>query len=251
MTTQAQHNKTQTQTKTKPKVTATITIGLVESDPQLRDTLQTYLSTQTEFSVLICVSSIEHFKTQLFYLNAPDVLVMGFDLPGLSVLDGIRLIKQDSPKTQVMMLTPYPDTDRIFAALTAGANGYLLKNTSLSDIKHAIIELNSGGSPMSPTIARKVLSHFHRETTKPTIMPSTKPAANPATSQLPTLTKREQQIVDALVDGLSYKQIALRLSIGLETVRHHIKNVYAKFHVHSKSQVIAKVISAGGYLPKV
>lgn len=201
-----------------------ITLGLIEDDSLLRDTLQNYLTTQAEFTVTLSVASVNQLTQQLLYLKTPDIILVDIALSGV---DAIRLIKQDNPNTEVMVLSMHCDSDKIFAALSAGASGYLLKNTELAGIKQAIIELYDGGAPMSGAIARKVLDYFKPKKTKPA---------------LPKLTPREQQIVDALMDGLSYKQIAARLSIGLETVRHHIKNVYHKFQVNSKSQVVAKVL---------
>jgi DNA-binding NarL/FixJ family response regulator len=210
--------------------TKKITIGLVENDIQFGRKLQQYLNQQPQFNVLICCNSVEQLKSQLLYLKTPDILLMGMDFPGLSGLDGLRLVKQDSPNTQVMILTHNPHSDKVFAALGAGAGGYLLKDTCATQITNAIIELHSGGAPLSPSIARKVINHF----------------SQPAKPQLPSLTPREQQIVDTLVEGLSYKQIANRLSIALETVRHHIKNIYSKWQVHSKSRLIALVNASHG-----
>jgi DNA-binding NarL/FixJ family response regulator len=123
------------------------------------------------------------------------------------------------------MLTIYHDSHKIFDSLVAGASGYLLKHTSLPEIKEAIENLVDGGAPMSPQIARKVIQHFN------------KPVAEKPESDL---TAREQDIVNGLVDGLSYKMIADRFDISIDTVRAHIRNIYKKLHVNSKAEVIAK-----------
>jgi DNA-binding NarL/FixJ family response regulator len=122
------------------------------------------------------------------------------------------------------MLTVYTDQQKIFEALCAGASGYLLKNAPFEELKNSIIELKKGGAPMSPQIARKVIDYF-------------KPKKEPKES---VLSDKEKEVVVALVDGLSYKQIAERLFISFETVRSHIKNIYKKLHVHSKAEIIKK-----------
>jgi DNA-binding NarL/FixJ family response regulator len=149
---------------------------------------------------------------------------MDIGLPGMSGIDGMKLIKQDYPDVDIVMLTVYNDADKIFQSLCAGATGYLLKNTPLEEIKEGIELLTRGGSPMSPQIARKVIDFFGSEKKK---------VASP-------LSEKEKEIVVGLVDGLSYKLIADRMSISLETVRFHIKNIYRKLHVHSKAEVISK-----------
>ncbi len=207
-----------------------ITLGLVEDDNLIRSSLQAYLGAQAEFDVTHSVSSVEAFMDSLACTAIPDIILMDIGLPGMSGIEGIRLIKNQFAQTEIMMLTIYPDVDKIFDSLCAGASGYLLKNTELAGIKSSLIELHQGGAPMSPTVARKVIGHF--EPLKP----------NSCDSGLELLTKREQQVVDGLVDGLAYKQVATRLEISLETVRHHIKNIYSKLQVNSKAQVIARVL---------
>lgn len=209
-----------------------ITIGLIEDDHLIRCSLEAYLNLQPDFVVMISVASVEAFMGSLSGIGVPEIILMDIGLPGMSGIEGIRLIKRQFAKTEIMMLTVYPDVDKIFDSLCAGASGYLLKNTELPGIKQSLLELHNGGAPMSPAVARKVIGHF-------------KPQANdrqPEEQILESLTPREQQVVDALVDGLAYKQVAARLEISLETVRHHIKNIYSKLQVNSKAQVIARVL---------
>ncbi len=205
-----------------------VTIGLIEADQSVCNCLHNYLNQQSEFDLTLTASSVEQMKEKLLYIKMPCVMLVAMDLPNLSGIDGIRLIKQDSPNSEVMMLSRDATDEKIFSALRAGACGCLLKNTELNQVKQAIIDLHQGGAPMSPAIARAVCHHFQ-------------PKKQQSTSV--KFTRREQQVVDAIVDGLAYKQIATRLSIGLETVRHHIKNIYSKLQVNSKAQVIAKVLS--------
>lgn len=201
-----------------------ILVGIIEDDNQIRTLLQQYLDRQPGFSCTLVSNSVERFRKALLPDNEPDVLLMDIGLPGMSGIDGMKLIKQDYPDIDIIMLTVYNDADKIFQSLCAGATGYLLKNTPLEEIKEGIELLARGGSPMSPQIARKVIDFFSTEKKKVTS----------------PLSEKEKEIVIGLVDGLSYKLIADRMSISLETVRFHIKNIYRKLHVHSKAEVISK-----------
>ena len=140
----------------------------------------------------------------------------------------MKLINGKYPGINIIMFTIYIDSHKIFDSLCAGASGYLLKNTSFPEMKQAIEIIHSGGSMMSPPIARKVMEHFHAGRKKQAKSP---------------LTDKEKEIVQGLVDGLSYKMIAGSASISIETVRSHIKNIYKKLHVHSKADVIRKSLS--------
>jgi DNA-binding NarL/FixJ family response regulator len=142
----------------------------------------------------------------------------------------MRLIKDDHPETDIIMLTVYNDWQKIFDSLRAGASGYLVKNTPLVEIKKAIETVRNGGSVMSPEIARKVMEHF------------SSPIGAQAEKEKPesVLTPKEKEIVIGLVDGLSYKLLADRMNISIDTIRFHIKNIYKKLHVNSKAEVISK-----------
>jgi DNA-binding NarL/FixJ family response regulator len=201
-----------------------ISVGIVEDDTQIRTLLKQYLSRQEQFACDLAYGSVESFRNALTSENKPDVLLMDIGLPGMSGIDGMKLIRRDHPEIDIIMLTVYNDPDKIFKSLCAGATGYLLKNTPLEEIKEGIELLTRGGSPMSPQIARKVVQFFNTEK-KAIISP---------------LSEKENEIVIGLVDGLSYKLIADRMSISIETVRFHIKNIYRKLHVHSKAEVISK-----------
>ena len=201
-----------------------ISVGIIEDDQQIRGLLQQYLNQQKNFVCFLAYGSVEAFRKHLTPETQPDVLLMDIGLPGMSGIDGMKVIKRDFPDIDIIMLTVYNDADKIFQSLCAGATGYLLKNTPMDEIREGIELLKSGGSPMSPQIARKVVKYF-----------STDKKAIPS-----LLSEKENEIVIALVDGLSYKLIADRLSISIETVRFHIKNIYRKLHVHSKAEVISK-----------
>lgn len=205
-----------------------ITVGIVEDDKDIRTGIQKYLNFQKDFLCEVVGESVEEFMSRTKGQEFPDVILSDIGLPGMSGIDGMRLIKEQHPDVDIIMLTVYNDWQKIFDSLRAGASGYLVKNTPLTDIKKAIETVHAGGSVMSPEIARKVMEHF----------------SAPATVQRQTpesiLTPKEREIVIGLVDGLSYKMIADRMGISIDTIRFHIKNIYKKLHVNSKAEVISK-----------
>jgi len=203
-----------------------IKVGIVEDNVKIRNLIQRYLDMQDGISCSVAVESVEEMLDYLKEKELPDILLMDIQLPGMSGIEGIGIIKQDYPEIDIIMLTVYHDSHKIFDSLKAGASGYLLKHTSLPEIKDAVEDLAKGGAPMSPQIARKVIQYFNTNQAKK------KPESN--------LTAREQDIVNGLVDGLSYKMIADRYDISIDTVRAHIRNIYKKLHVNSKAEVIAK-----------
>lgn len=200
-------------------------VAIIEDDPEIRGVMQNYLQAQEGFQCEIVSDSVEAFLARPSEIEQPDVILMDIGLPGMSGIDGIRLIKERHPEIEIIMQTVYHDSQKIFDSLRAGATGYLLKNTPLPEIKRAIDQLLEGGSPMSPQIARKVIELFSLQHTPQPASP---------------LSEREKQIVIGLVDGLSYKMIADRMFISTETVRFYIKSIYKKLHVHSKADVIRK-----------
>lgn len=200
--------------------------GIVEDNKKIRNLIQRYLDMQDDLSCPVAVDSVEEMLEYLEDHPSPNVILMDIQLPGMSGIKGISIIKEKYPDIEIIMLTVYHDSHKIFKALRAGASGYLLKHTSLPEIKESILKLLEGGAPMSPQIARKVITHFQEEA------PKKDPDSN--------LTPREHDIVNGLVDGLSYKMIADRYDISIDTVRAHIRNIYKKLHVNSKAEVIAK-----------
>jgi len=202
-----------------------IRIGIVEDDEQIRLGIQTYLNQQSGFTCPATYGSVEELLKALPLTQPLQVLIMDIGLPGMSGIDGMKIVKEKYPETDVVVFSVYNDDKRIFDSLCAGATGYLLKNTPLEEIKEGIELLAQGGSPMSPQIARKVIEHFNPGKKKESISP---------------LSAKEKEIVVGLVDGLSYKLIADRMNISIETVRFHIKNIYRKLHVHGKAEVISK-----------
>lgn len=202
------------------------TVGIVEDNKKIRDLIQRYLDMQDELNCPVAVDTVEEMMDHLKEHKKPDVILMDIQLPGMSGIEGIGLIKEEYPEIEIIMLTVYHDSHKIFDSLCAGASGYLLKHTSLPEIKQSILKLLEGGAPMSPQIARKVIGYFKEQEPKKHVESD--------------LTPREHDIVNGLVDGLSYKMIADRYDISIDTVRAHIRNIYKKLHVNSKAEVIAK-----------
>jgi DNA-binding NarL/FixJ family response regulator len=200
-----------------------IRLGIIEDDTMIRTTLCNYFSGEPGFQCMLEAGSVESFFEQWHADIYFDVILSDIGLPGESGIQGVGRIRKKAPKCSVMMLTVYNDSNRIFQALCAGATGYLLKQTPLPKIKEAVVALMEGGSPMSPGIARKVVEYF-----------------NPRSSQTSNekLTAREAQIVQAIEEGLTNKEVAIRMDITLETVKSHIKNIYQKLEVNSRHAII-------------
>jgi two-component system nitrate/nitrite response regulator NarL len=205
----------------------TITVTIVEDHADLRNGLKLILSTSPGFTV---VGSYDRCETLLEELEdtTPQVILMDIGLPGMSGIEGVRQIKGLMPETHILMLTIYEDDSQVFQAVCAGADGYLLKKSSPIDILQAIEDVVEGAVPMTPSIAQKVIKMFRNFAPKP--------------ERCEGLTPREYDVLKALVDGLDYKQIAQRHFISLDTVRNHIRHIYEKLQVHSKSEAVAKAL---------
>jgi len=199
-------------------------IALIEDDIELKELLEKYLNFQENFNVALSVVSAEEFFEEYKQVEKIDILIIDIGLPGISGIDALPKIKQYLPQTEVIMLTVHDDSEKVFQSLRRGASGYLLKNTPLDKIKESIEQIFAGGSPMSPNIARKIVEFFN-------------PKQNEVHKEL---SNREKEIVVALVDGLSYKLVADRLDISIDTVRQHIRSIYRKLNVNSKAEVISK-----------
>jgi DNA-binding NarL/FixJ family response regulator len=198
-------------------------LAIVEDQPAIREALHTYLCAQSEFECVAVAGSVEELLSLLADgTAAPRLVLSDIGLPGATGIEGVSLIRELAPQAEVVLITVYQDAERTFQALCAGAVGYLVKSTPLPTIKQALLDVLAGGAPMSPAIARHVMRYF-------------RPAAPSA-----ALTPREQQIVEALEQGLSYKLVADRLGISLNTVRAHIRTVYDKLQINSKSELLAR-----------
>lgn len=178
----------------------------------------------------------------------PDVVLMDIDMPEINGIEATSIVKSIAPDTQVIMLTVSEEEDRIFQALRNGATGYLLKKSGPDELVEGVRSVILGGSPMSPAIARKVLRFFHFDNENKPL--NTAAAFNPNKTETDEglaigLTPREQEILEALVDGLSYKMIAAKHFISTDTVKNHIQGIYRKLHVNSKGEAISLALKKG------
>jgi len=205
-----------------------ISLAIVEDDPIIRESLRTFLGEDPQFNLVHTAMSMEDFLQTLQQDEriSPSVLLLDIQLPGQSGIEGIPAIKKLRPGIDIIMLTTFEESDKIFAALCAGACSYLSKRVSLVTIRDAVLTVNRGGSYMSPSIARKVVEHF---------TPIPKKEDGP-------LTSRQQEIVDCIVNGLSYKMTADKLGISLDTVRTHIKHIYEILQINSKGELIRRTL---------
>lgn len=203
-----------------------ISVVIVEDDDQIREGISMFLKSSEGFELKgafgDCQSTLKNLDDIL-----PDVFLMDISMPGLSGIECTAKIKSVYPEANIIMLTVYEDNAQIFNSLRAGASGYILKRTPLEQILEAVKDVNAGGAPMTPSIAKKVLSFFN----------DTRIKLNEY-----NLTQREKEILKELINGSSYKKIADTLFISLDTVRSHIKNIYQKLHVNSKSEAVAKAL---------
>jgi DNA-binding NarL/FixJ family response regulator len=206
-----------------------IRVALVEDDARLRRALLEVLASARDCQ---CVGAFADGSTAAAQLPAlaPDVLLMDIHLPDLSGVECVSRIAPQLPHTEILMLTVYQDPQTIFQALAAGAHGYLVKPVMPRKLLEAIREIRSGGVPMSPGIAREVVAFFRSEPTAPVALPPLEDAR---------LGPREQQVLQFLVDGLSYKEIAAELGITSNTVGTYVRRIYEKLHVRSRREIIA------------
>ncbi len=210
------------------KIKDTINIWLIEDNHHFRRTIQLLINNQAGMN---CSKAFESCEDGLKYLAEnipPKIILLDINLPGMSGIDGIEKIKNISPETHIIILTVHDDNQKVFNALCSGASGYLLKDTSPQKIISAIEEVIDGGAPMSPQIAHKVLEIFSH--------------LKPKKSDY-GLTEREKEILQLAVTGLTKQQIADKLFLSFHTVNNHLKNIYSKLHVHTRSGAISKVYS--------
>ena len=208
-----------------------ISISIVEDNDQLRGTLAKVIGRADGFRFATDYANAEDALADLPKVK-PDVVLMDINLPGINGVECVRKLKTLLPQTQVMMLTVYEDTENIFNALAAGANGYMLKRTPTKDLIAAIREMQRGGSPMTTHIARLVVQSFQK---------AAAPAPAPG-DDLSVLSEREQQVLDLLAQGLIYKEIAEKLNIGYETVHTYIRRIYEKLQVRTRTEAVAKFL---------
>jgi DNA-binding NarL/FixJ family response regulator len=201
-----------------------IKVSIVEDLAEVRKGLAELVSSDRELLMMEDFDNAEAAIEKLPAL-APDIVIMDINLPGMSGIECIKIIKEKCPDTQFMMFTVYETDEKVLQALQAGATGYLLKRTEPKRILESIKELSQGGSPMSSNIARKLVNIFFHEK---------------ATTKKEILSDRENEVLHLLADGLLYKEIAERLHIGHGTVRQHIHNIYEKLHVQNRTEALNK-----------
>ena len=204
-----------------------IKVAIVEDNQVLAKSMEQLFDQTTDIR---CVASIKNLLNvvSVFQNAKPDIVLMDIGLPDISGIEGVRTLKNNFDNMQILMFTVFDDDEKIFEAIREGASGYLLKKSRPQEIIDAIRDLNQGGSPMSPSVARRVIQFFQ--------------AGAPLKEEDYQLTTREKEILFALVDGLSYKKIADKYYLSVHTIRKHISNIYEKLHVHSKSQAVARVL---------
>ncbi|MDQ8202180.1 response regulator transcription factor [Pelagicoccus sp. SDUM812003] len=201
-----------------------VTVAVIDDDKKLLELLTEWIDEAPGFA---CVGSYADAESAMSRIDriVPDVALVDINLPGLSGIEFVKRLKERLPQTQFVMLTAYEDSEYVFDALSSGATGYLLKSTDRKALLSAVCEVYAGGSPMTSSIARKVVESLNR----------TAPVRNPSDD----LSKRETEVLRLLAQGHLYKEIAADLGISYQTVNTHVRRIYEKLHVHSRSQAVA------------
>ena len=204
---------------------AMLTVSIVEDQRDTRESLAALVNGTPGLS---CRSTYPTGEAALLGIpkEKPDVALVDINLPGMSGIECVAKLKAQMPSLHVLMLTTYEESDLIFNSLRAGASGYLLKNMPPEELLEALEQVNAGGAPMSMQIARKVVEHFH--------------TATPAAANVQHLTPREREILELLARGSMYKEISAQLGISLPTVRTHLRHIYEKLHVQTRTEAAAK-----------
>jgi DNA-binding NarL/FixJ family response regulator len=201
-----------------------------EDNDALRDLLYFMLNATQHF---VCVNAYPDTRQliQRVESNKPSLIVMDIELPGVNGIEATRQIKEQHPDIHILILTVFDDADKIFHSLCAGGSGYLLKDSQPEDIIQALLDVEKGGSPLSPSVARRVV-HFFQNNAGINI-------------QTYKLTPKEKEVLQHMVDGKSYKMMGDSLNVSLETIKTHVKNIYKKLHVNSSAEAVVKAIRGG------
>ena len=209
---------------------AALAVALVEDDRRFRGVLQMLMEGTPGFDLAFAAGSVEE-ALRIAAMRPPRVILLDIHLPGMSGIEGVEPIRERFPDAVVLMLTVFEDEDRIFEALCNGAGGYLLKKTPPARLLEYVQEAATGGAPMSPEIAAKVVRLFARLPKKVTLDES--------------LTPQETSFLKLLAEGHSYASAADELGVSVNTVRNYVRSIYDKLHVHSKSEAVSKAMRAG------
>ncbi len=206
--------------------TVPIRVVIYEDNPFLRQSIAELIRSSLAFELKGAFENCDHVSLDMETLR-PDVVLMDIEMTGTNGLQGLKIIKRKFPQVHVIMLTVFEDNDSVYEAIRAGASGYLLKKTPPEKIQESILDVLHGGAPMTSSIARKVLHHFQKAPTHQ--------------EEMAKLAPREQEVLNLLVTGHSYKMIADKCNITIETVRSHIKRIYEKLQVHSATEAASKI----------
>ncbi len=193
---------------------------IVEDDQEIRNSFSLIVNSSQRFMVINAYSNCEE-AIESINRDKPEIILMDVELPGMNGIQGTKIIKEKSPMSEIIMVTVYEDSELVFEALKAGASGYITKSANYMELLTALEEIVKGGAPMSSRIARMVIDNFHVNPNSP-------------------LTRRETEILQLIAEGKTYTQISEELFISKETAKTHIKNIYSKLQVNSKSEAIAK-----------
>ena len=204
-----------------------LNVAILEDNAQYRTAISIILQLNENFRLIHKLENCDEMIGR-FEAEKPDVVLMDIDMPGMNGIEAVWEIKKQWPEIKILMLTVFEDDEKIFGAIKAGANGYLLKKDSPQKILDAVEAVWKGESPMNGMIAAKVLEYFQKQQKKNTDFSDSH------------LTEREKEILQLLIKGMSYKEIAAAIFISVETLNSHIKNIYRKLNVHSRSELAAR-----------
>jgi DNA-binding NarL/FixJ family response regulator len=207
-----------------------IKLMLYEDNNQLREGLEMLIQGSEGFSVINTYRNCNHVEEDI-KRDQPDIVLMDIDMPGVGGIEGLKLIRKQNDTCKILMLTVFDDRKSVFEAIRAGADGYLLKKTQPAKLLEHLKDLYEGGSPMTASIARQIIEMFNQF----------HEGAEKKKGEEYKLTQREKDVLQLMVKGYTYKVAADELFISVETIRSHIKNIYEKLHVNSKSEAVAKV----------
>jgi DNA-binding NarL/FixJ family response regulator len=199
---------------------------IYEDNMRLRQSLELLLADGSGFQIAGAFPNCDKVETDMEQLQ-PQLVIMDIDMPGIGGIEGVKRIKNNYPEVKVIMYTVFDDDSRIFDCICSGADGYLLKNTSPVKLIQALQEMLEGGAPMSPFVAQKVFQFFRK---------------TQQAREVFNLTAREKQILELLVKGNSYKMIADKSSVTIDTVKKHLQNIYHKLHVNCGTEAVAKAL---------
>jgi len=207
-----------------------IRVGIIEDQREIREGLRALIEGTEGYNVAGSFGSMEQALAEISRAS-PDVILVDIGLPGMSGIEGIPMLRELCPEAGILVLTVYGDDERIFGALCAGASGYLLKKTPPTRLLESLKEAVAGGGPMSPEIAHRVITLFRD--------------FRPVPAAMHELTPHELRLLKLLSEGHNYKTAAREFNVSINTVSFHMKHIYEKLHVHSKSEAVAKALRSG------